>query len=278
MTATFRHFTAALLVSLAFALPAQATSYSIDYTDLWWNPAEDGWGVNVIQQNEILFLTFFIYGTDNAARWVVAPGMAPTNPQPAGAARFSGDIYQTTGPWFGTQFNAAAVGRTLVGNATITFDSPDTATLSYTINSTPVVKVISRQVMRTTSVGGVYLGGMLAIASQCGTTSDNGPVDILGTTTVTQTATQVSFRVDFFTASGQPATCNFVGPYAQKGRMASVSPGNFSCLVASTQSNAGTFTMTALDAQLNGFHATFTGKDQFCTYNGRFGGTRDATG
>jgi hypothetical protein len=60
--------------------------------------------------------------------------------------------------------------------------------------------------------------------------------------------------------------------------LATVSQGNFSCIVGSTVSNAGTFTMTALDAQLNGFHATFSGKDQYCTYNGRFGGTRDATG
>jgi hypothetical protein len=278
MSASFRRYAFLLLAAFAFALPARATSYSIDYTDLWWNPAEDGWGVNVIQQNEILFLTFFIYGTDNAARWVVAPGLAPTNPQPAGAARFSGDIYQTTGPWFGTQFNPAAVGRTLVGNATITFSSPDTATLSYTINGTPVVKTITRQALRTTSVAGVYLGGMIATASQCATAADNGVVDILGTTTVTQTATQVSFRVDFRTVTNQPASCNFVGPYVQKGRMAAVSAGNFSCIVGSNVTNGGTFEMTALDAQFNGFHATFTGKDQYCTYNGRFGGTRDVTG
>ena len=41
--------------------------------------------------------------------------------------------------------------------------------------------------------------------------------------------------------------------------------------------NAGTFSMTAIDSQLNGFHARFAGRDQFCTYSGRFGGTRDAT-
>jgi hypothetical protein len=36
--------------------------------------------------------------------------------------------------------------------------------------------------------------------------------------------------------------------------------------------------MTALDAQVNGFHANFTGGDQFCRYNGRFGGMRDVVG
>jgi hypothetical protein len=278
MTASFRRFAAALLAGLAFVLPARATSYSVDFTDLWWNPAEDGWGVNVIQQNETLFLTFFIYGADSAARWVVAPAMVPTTlPLPAGSVGFTGDIYQTTGPWFGIPFSPTSVTRIIVGNASIVFNSADTGTLSYTINGVPVVKAITRQVMRTTSVAGVYLGGMIATASQCQAASDNGVVDILGTTTVTQTATQASFRVDFYVGSSA-AACTFVGPYAQKGRMATVSQGTFSCVVGTTASNAGTFTMTALDAQMNGFHASFTGKDQFCTYNGRFGGTRDQGG
>ena len=83
---------------------------------------------------------------------------------------------------------------------------------------------------------------------------------MLGTTTVTQTATQVTFRVGFNSSAGQPATCTFVGDYVALGRMASVSSGSFSCIVNGVAANAGTFTMSALDAQLNGFHASFTGQ------------------
>ena len=60
--------------------------------------------------------------------------------------------------------------------------------------------------------------------------------------------------------------------------MATISGGTFACVVSNQQANSGTFSMTALDAQVNGFHASFTGSDQFCTYNGRFGGTRDVVG
>ena len=281
MTQALRRFAAAFLASLAFALPASATSYSVDFTDLWWNApggSENGWGVNVVQQGDILFLTFFVYGPDNSARWYSASSVTPTNPQPAGAVRFSGALYQTTGPWFGGPFNSASVGVTEVGSVTLTFDSPTAGTLSYTVNGTPVEKQIERIYLRVNSAGGSYAGGLVALASQCGNASDNGALDILGTTTVTQTATQITFRVDFNSSAGQPATCTFVGDYVALGRMASVPSGSFSCLVNGVSANAGVFTMSALDAQMNGFHASFSGRDQFCTYNGRFGGTRNATG
>ena len=282
MTHLWRRGAVALLAGLALAGPARATSYSVDFTDLWWrSPAdsERGWGMNVIQQNETLFLTFFVYGPDNTPRWYVGSSVTPANPQPANATRFSGSLYQTTGPWFGAPaYDPANLGVTEVGTVTLTFDSPQTGTLSYTIGGTPVVKAIERQYFRVNSVGGSYAGGLVSLASGCGDAANNGAVDMLGTTTVTQTATQITFRVVFSTPAGLPATCTFVGDYAQKGRMASVPSGSFSCVVNGQQANAGVFTMSALDAQLNGFHASFTGRDQYCSYNGRFGGTRDATG
>lgn len=278
MTDFLRRLAAATLASLFLGLPAHATSYSTDFTDLWWNPAESGWGVNVIQQDDTLFLTFFVYGPDNTARWYVASEVLPTNPQPADAVRFSGIVYRTTGPWLGGPFDPLVVGVDPVGTVTITFDSTDTATLSYTVDNVPVVKAIERQPVRNTSIGGSYAGGLVALASQCGNPVDNGALDILGTTTATLSEGQVTFRVLFTTSGGEPASCNFVGAYTQRGRMAAVPSGSFSCLVNGQSANAGVFTMSAVDAQFNGFHATFSGQDQFCTYKGRFGGTRDATG
>ena len=36
---------------------ARATNYQ----DLWWNPAESGWGVNFTHQGDIIFATWFTY-------------------------------------------------------------------------------------------------------------------------------------------------------------------------------------------------------------------------
>ena len=124
-----RRLAATALLGLAFAIPAHATPYSTDYSDLWWvGPAEDGWGVNFIQQGDIIFATFFVYGPDSTARWFVAPAMRPTGTQPSTGHRFSGDLYQTTGPWFGGTFDPTQVAGSVVGTAMVTFDSPDTAT------------------------------------------------------------------------------------------------------------------------------------------------------
>ena len=51
-----------LLVSIAaaLALPAAATTHSTDYTDLWYLPAESGWGINIIQQYDTVFATMFV--------------------------------------------------------------------------------------------------------------------------------------------------------------------------------------------------------------------------
>ncbi|HET9470218.1 MAG TPA: hypothetical protein VFO24_03875, partial [Usitatibacter sp.] len=117
-TALFATLAAAAI--LCAAPPAHATTYSTDFTDLWFNPNESGWGVNVIQQYNTLFATMFIYGTDTAPRWFVAPDVEPS---PAGSQNvFTGQLYQTTGPSFtATSFDPNAVTKTVVGTVTFTF-------------------------------------------------------------------------------------------------------------------------------------------------------------
>jgi len=161
------------------------------------------------------------------------------------------------------------------GSPTFDFDSPETGTLSYSVSGAQVVKTIRRQTFRTTSVAGTYVGGMFVTGSSCNPTSYNGTSNMLGFMTATQSGAQVSFKVEFLLDGNRPGSCTFTGNYTQKGRLATVTQGTFSCVPTTDLQNAGTFTMTALDAQRNGFNATFSGADQFCTYNGRFGGTRD---
>jgi hypothetical protein len=51
--------------------------------------------------------------------------------------------------------------------------------------------------------------------------------------------------------------------------------GNFSCTFGTAPGNAGSFTLTAVDAGVYGFSSSFSGRDQYCTYAGQFGGVRD---
>jgi len=278
MTHPLRRLLALVALGLAFAMPARATTYSIDFTDIWWNAAESGWGINVIQSSDVIFATLFVYGQDNTARWYSAT-LQPSSPQPSGQTRFTGQLIRTTGPWFGAPvFTTPPVGSVPVGNITLSFNSPVTGTLEYDVDTVRVFKQITRQPLRTENLAGQYQGGMYAIASQCANSNNNGLADIPGTMVVTQPASGSGFRANFVIRVDANTVCTFNGPYQQLGRMATISGGTFSCIVGNQQANSGTFTMTALDAQVNGFHASFIGEDQFCRYNGRFGGVRDVVG
>lgn len=54
----------AFAFALTFALATEvcATSYSTDSSDLWWNPNESGWGMQLVQQGSFVFATVFICG------------------------------------------------------------------------------------------------------------------------------------------------------------------------------------------------------------------------
>jgi hypothetical protein len=69
--------------------------------------------------------------------------------------------------------------------------------------------------------------------------------------------------------------CTFNGTLSIQGRVGNVSNGTWNCAVGGSPSNAGNFTLDMVDANQNGFNSRFTGSDQFCTYNGFFGGVKD---
>jgi hypothetical protein len=265
MSSFLRRALACAAIALGFATPASAgTTFSTDYTDLWFNPSESGWGVNVIQQYETLFATLFVYGTDNTARWYVASDLRGSN-----ATSFTGTLYQTTGPYFGAAWTGSA-GVNAVGSMTFTFSSANAGTLTYTVNGVPVTKQIQRQTFRPNNIAGNYIGGMTALASSCASSADNGFALITGLLTVQHGASNPSMRVEFRNNAGVSATCTFTGPYAAAGRLGTIT-GNFTCTLGSV----GTFTMSEVDVGTNGFTSKFSGRDQFCTYTGYFGGIKD---
>ncbi len=66
-----------------------------NYQDLWWNPAESGWGINVTHQDATLFATLFSYDATGKALWLV---MSAGQRQADGS--YAGDLFRTSGPAF----------------------------------------------------------------------------------------------------------------------------------------------------------------------------------
>jgi hypothetical protein len=114
-----------------------------NYQDLWWNPAESGWGINITHQDDILFATLFTYAASGQGLWLV---MSDGRRQVDGS--YLGDLYTTTGPAFNaTPFPPIGPSNlTNVGTLRLQFASGTDATLTYTFNGTTVVKAITRQV------------------------------------------------------------------------------------------------------------------------------------
>src|SRR6202162_654795 len=161
---------AALAAAMCFAvMPANASSYSTDNSDLWGNEAESGWGIQFVQRAEILYAPLYVYNASSAPVWYVAIL------QPSNGTTWMGDLMQTSGPWFGTTpFNPAAVGVTRVGSMTFSATSDKTAILSYSVNGVSVNKNISRQTIRFDNYSGDYIGMLSGAAEGCPNPGDRG--------------------------------------------------------------------------------------------------------
>src|SRR5438552_7996816 len=106
-----RAFAALAIALLCPAAMATVSYYQPDVSDLWWNPAESGWGVNMIMQYDTIFATFFVYGPDGRAHWYVASDMRSTGAPADMPQYFTGRLYETTGPMVtNAPFNPSAAG------------------------------------------------------------------------------------------------------------------------------------------------------------------------
>jgi lysyl endopeptidase len=113
-----------------------------DYTDLWWNPNESGWGLKLIQHpTRNMFGVWYTYELDGSRTWFVMPGGSWSN-----ANTFTGALYTTAGPGFTVQpFDPAQVQSRQVGTATITFTDANNGTFAYSVDGISGSKSITRQ-------------------------------------------------------------------------------------------------------------------------------------
>jgi len=112
---------------------------AVDFTDLWYNPGEPGWGLAVTQQFGKMFLAWFVYDSAGKPTWYVASDCTVSGNSCAG------QLFSTAGPAFGPTFDPLAVVGTPVGTVKVDFTGPNDATVSYIVNGVSGVKTIQRQ-------------------------------------------------------------------------------------------------------------------------------------
>ena len=258
-------FLAALFAALAVS--AHATTPTTDFSDLWFNPNEEGWGVTVTQQNDIQFITLFVYIGNGEPKWYVGPATAYQGSTVNGTLVFSGPLYEARGPFFGAPtFNENEVVPNQVGQITFSTGQISTATLTYNVGSTNVTKSITRQTWRAENVSGVYVGGSLGNFVGCG--GRDGYFESRAIMTVTHdggSPGNITVREE-----GDGYTCNYAGTYTQSGRMGSIN-GNGSCTSGPAQAFIASEVQGGIQGLTMRYGVTFTGA---CTAVGRMGGVR----
>ncbi|HYC37571.1 MAG TPA: hypothetical protein VEC19_14185 [Usitatibacter sp.] len=116
-----------------------------DYTDLWWNPTESGWGIGVTHQGNVMFLTWFVYDQEGKPIWYVASNCEVI---PAGNG-CRGTLYRTSGPpgpAASDTFDSSRVRANAVGTIEATFSDTNHGVILYTVEGVTASRQIIRQV------------------------------------------------------------------------------------------------------------------------------------
>ena len=206
-----------LLITL-FLLSASAQAAATDYTDIWYNPQESGWGVNVVQSDSFMFLTFFIYDVNSNPTWFVGQIAQDAS------SNFNGTLYSTTG----TYYLAPWAGDFVTAAGTVSFQPINayTAKLVYTVNGVGTVnKTIQRQPLTPSALSGNYTGGLVLSQAQC---ANSGTGTITVNLSVTQPLNNVG-ATSIGMARADGVTCNFTGQLTSWGKVYQMQQGTYTC-------------------------------------------------
>jgi hypothetical protein len=213
-----------------FLLATAFSAHATDYTDIWYIPAESGWGANVVQSDisttqSFMFVTFFIYGADNKPTWFSA------NLTLDATGNYNGPLYANTGTYYGAAWNASTAIQTQVGTASFQHTSPYTANLIYVVTSGPtaitITKAIQRQTLTLIGVGGVTYPGVASVtASGCSMAgSEVTDVDVTISQPVNNNGT-MSIVLNYLSSG---ATCTFAGSAIQWGKLYQIPSATYVC-------------------------------------------------
>jgi hypothetical protein len=113
---------------------------AVNYTDLWWNADESGWGLGIFQgPTNLIFATWFVYDAAGRPVWyTLQPGRW------SGGKIYSGPIYKTTGTWFGGPFDTRLVTENVVGDGNLYFFDAQHASFRVTLEGITNSKQITR--------------------------------------------------------------------------------------------------------------------------------------
>lgn len=259
--------TAVFLLGLAAALQASAAVESaepVDATDLWQAAdGQPGWGVNVSQQGDTMFVTVLVHGKNSQPTWFVAPSTKLE--ATGGASTFSGPLYSTGGSPYLKRWDRGDYSYRQVGTVSFSMTSPTTATLTYTADGVQVTKDLARQTVALNNLNGQYIGAVAGTFSACANPESNGFTTEYATISIVQGRT-TTMTLENWRGAG---SCTYTGTYSQVGRIGAMR-GRYAC----SGGNSGTFAASAIERTTTGITMKLQEVSSFCRYTGRVGGVK----
>ncbi len=203
----------ALALTLAVVALTPAAARAQDYTDIWWGAGgtESGWGVNFVQNDDIVFATFYIYDVNRQPIWYSA-AMTST-----GSGSFTWPALPDAGLVLRQSLESepSTLPRHLVGSSTFTPSSATTGTLNYSVttgaNMGAASKQIGRYAFKTILLGGNYSGAYSSTTIQCANSADNGTFFIMSTRRLRRSRSTDSLQFDHHLHGLQRSSCTLAG-------------------------------------------------------------------
>jgi hypothetical protein len=274
----FRYLVTAT-IGILLATLSSLVGARTNYTDMWWNPSESGWGVTMSQDyNGPIFATFFVYAATGTATWVV--GLLTIDPV---SGIYSGDLLETSGgaALSSQNFDPTAVHANIVGSVSFTPADEAHGALAYTYRGASVIKQITRQPLYdpdttsnatflTFTENGTAYRAIVESRNNAQCSASNPANATLGTThrifPTAVTSNSISFNVGQCDVSSPAGTCvistplcTFTGVVNQIGRVLNV-PGTLSCTVGTNFSGGLTGNFTATFSEIEHTDAGDNGK------------------
>jgi hypothetical protein len=109
--------------------PQKAALERMNFTSLWWNPAEPGWGLALSHQGDTTFGILFVYDAQDRPEWYV----------------MTSGIEKTRGTFGGKLYRAARSRIEDVGSMSLKFSTGNDGVLKYRLDGADVEKAITRQ-------------------------------------------------------------------------------------------------------------------------------------
>ena len=126
--------------------PVLSTVY---VTDLWWNPSEPAWSLNIVHHkvlvvggagSDAVVATWNTFNASTAPTWFTLSAGSWTS-----GLSYSGVLRQSTGSFYANPYLPGQAGDSVVGSASLSFTDANNGTLSYTVGGVTSSRAIVRK-------------------------------------------------------------------------------------------------------------------------------------